>query len=352
MDAPGSAVKGMRFPGHGMGWKEFLTALKREWTNDRVSDVAGMVTFQGILALFPFVLFLVALAGVLIDPAQEQELIRQFARIAPAAVTQILAERVRSLTQNSSTGLLTASALVAIWSASGGVLALMRALNTTYGVEESRRWWKTRAIALGTVFVGAVLTIVAVALAVAALPIANALPGPVGTALMWLRLPVAGLLMMFLWACLYYFLPDVEQRFRFITPGSVVGVVLWVIASWGFSVYVANFGRYDVTYGALGGVVVMLVWMWISAMVILLGAEINAVVEHRSPEGKEPGARRVGEHSDGKKTTPVGEAEPRIIVEHVPARPSLFDLRDRRTRLFAAGAALAALFSIARRRTA
>jgi membrane protein len=105
---------------------------------------------------------------------------------------------------------------------------------------------------------------------------------------------VAGLLMMFLWALLYYALPNVKQRFKFITPGSVVGVVIWVIASWAFSQYVANFGKYDANYGAIGGVIVLLLWMWISAQVILLGAEINAIIEHRSPDGKSPGQKVPG----------------------------------------------------------
>ena len=92
-------------------------------------------------------------------------------------------------------------------------------------------------------------------------------------------------------ACLYYFLPDVEQRFRLLTPGSVVAVVIWVLASLGFSLYVDQFGRYEVVYGALGSVIVLLLWLWLSALVILLGAEINAVIEHHAPEGERPGAR-------------------------------------------------------------
>ncbi|HEY8205918.1 MAG TPA: YhjD/YihY/BrkB family envelope integrity protein [Myxococcaceae bacterium] len=349
------SVHGMRFPGHGLTWKEFFSALKHEWKTDRVTDVAGMVTFQGLLSVFPFVLFLVTLGGLLIDPADEAKLIDELSRIAPGAVTQILGDRVRSIAQNSSTGLLTVSILLAIWSASGGMAALMRALNTIYGVTESRKWWKTRGIALAMTLFAAVLALVAALIAVATPPIANSIGGPIGTALLWLRLPVAGLLMLFLWACLYYFLPDVEQRFRFITPGSAVGVALWVLASWGFSVYVANFGRYEVVYGALGGVVVMLLWMWISAQVLLLGSEINAVLEHRSPDGKEAGARRIGEQSNGKKTGPVGAARPQVVrlpARSVPPLLSREALRDRRTRAWALGAALLALFRPRRRRFA
>src|SRR5690606_12844882 len=128
----------------------------------------------------------------------------------------------------------------------------------------------------------AAFTLVAALAAVAAPAIADAIGGPAATAITWRRLPVAGLLMMFVWAVLYWALPDVQQRFRFLTPGAVVGVLIWLVASWGFSLYARNFGSYDATYGALGGVIVMLLWMYISATALLLGAEINAILEHAS----------------------------------------------------------------------
>ncbi|MDY7229557.1 YihY/virulence factor BrkB family protein [Hyalangium rubrum] len=284
----------MVLPGKGMSWKEFFKALKNEYTRDKVSDTAGALTFFGVLALFPFLLFLVSLASVIIDPAQAEVLIRQLARVAPQEVVSILGDRLHALAENNSVGLLTVGGVGAVWAASGGVVALMTALNTTYGVEESRPFWKVRGIAILTTVGGALLAIVAAAIAVAAPALADKLGAPFSTLVVWLRLPVAGVLMMFLWAVLYYALPDVKQKFKFITPGSVVGVVIWVIASWGFSKYVANFGSYDVNYGAIGGVIVMLLWMWITSQVILLGAEINAILEHRSPEGKSPGQKVPG----------------------------------------------------------
>ncbi|QSQ25096.1 YihY/virulence factor BrkB family protein [Pyxidicoccus parkwayensis] len=278
----------MVLPGKGMGWMEFFKALKNEWARDDVGDVAGALTFQVILALFPFLLFLVSLAGVIIDPAQAQALINELAKVAPQEVTKILGDRITALAHSNPVGLLTIGGVGAMWAASSGVVALAEALNKVYGVKDSRPFWKVRGIALLTTLGGAVLAIIA-ALAIVVTPVIVGKLGPVGEVFNWLRLPVAGLLVMFLWAVLYYVLPDVEQRFRFITPGSVVGVLIWVVASWGFSKYVANFGKYDVNYGAIGGVIVMLLWMWISAQVVLLGAEINAILEHRSPEGKAPG---------------------------------------------------------------
>ncbi len=280
----------MVLPGKGMGWMEFFKALKNEWKRDDVGDVAGALTFRAVLALFPFLLFLVSLAGVIIDPHQAQTLIQELGKVAPKEVTAILGERIQALANSNPVGLLTVGGVGAIWAASGGVVALMDALNTAYGVEEKRPFWKLRGIALLTTLGGAVIAIAA-ALAVLVIPAIADKLGPLGTVLTWLRLPIAGVVMMGLWAVLYYVLPDVKQKFTFITPGSVVGVIIWVVASWGFSKYVANFGSYDVNYGAIGGVIVMLLWMWISAQVILLGAEINAILEHRSPEGKAPGQK-------------------------------------------------------------
>lgn len=282
----------MVLPGKGMSWKEFLTSLKTEWKRDDVGDVAAALTFRGILAIFPFLLFLVSLAGVLIDPKQAQSLIEALSKVAPKEVTNILGERIQALATSNPVGLLTVGGVGAIWAASGGIVALMDSLNKAYGVEESRPMWKQRGIAVATTLVAAVLSIFSAAAVVAAPPLARRFLGPTAESVVtWLRLPVAGLVMMFLWALMYFVLPDVKQKFRFITPGSVVGVLIWVVASWGFSKYVANFGSYDVNYGAIGGVIVLLLWMWISAQVILLGAEINAILEHRSPEGKSPGEK-------------------------------------------------------------
>jgi membrane protein len=299
----------VRFPGNGMGWKEFAVALKQEMARDMVTDWAGAVTYSGLMALFPFVLFLVALASLVITPDQAEQVVQQLGAVAPPNVTQILADRIRAIASDSKTGLLTVGAVVALWSASSGVAEVQRALNIIYGVQEERPFWKARGLALLMTLVAGVIALVAGLVAVVAGPLGAAIGGPVGTVLTWARLPVAGLLMMFLWALLYYVLPDVEQDFKFITPGSVMGVVVWVVASWGFSFYVTNFGSYDATYGSVGGAIVMLLWMWISSLVLLLGAEVNAVIEHKSEEGKRAGAKRLVEAgASGTKTEVEAEA--------------------------------------------
>jgi len=295
----------MKLPGKGMSWKEFGTKLKNEYKRDNVNDSAAALTYFGVLALFPFLLFVVTLGGLVIRPEQIQALTGELATVAPGEAVGLMQNQLTSVASSSSGGLLTVSILGALWAASGGIAALMRALNTMYDVEEGRPFWKVRLIAIGTTLLTAVIAITAALVAIAAPAVAHAIGGPLGTAIEWLRLPVAGLFMMFLWAVLYWALPDVEQKFKFITPGSIVGVVIWVAASWGFSVYVRNFGKYDATYGTLAGVIVMLLWMWISAQVLLIGAEINAILEHESPEGKRRGAKRMAD----KGVSAVGESE-------------------------------------------
>jgi membrane protein len=322
----------MVLPGRDMPWKEFFRSLGREYTHDRVSDTAGSLTFFAVLAIFPFLLFLVSLASLVIDPAEAEALIEEVGRVAPPAVTSILGERIRALGGDRNLGLLTFSAVGAVWAASGGIDALTRALNIAYGVEESRPWWKARALAIVMTLVTTVIAVVSMLLAIALPPVAEAIGGPLGAALLWLRLPAAGLLMMFLWALLYWALPDVEQKFRLISPGSVVGVLVWLLASWAFSWYVRSFGNYEATYGALGGVIVLLLWMWISSQVVLLGAEINVLLEQRSPEGTKTGTRVARDAGTDAARSGHSAISPRPRRDPLPVRRATRPTARRRAR--------------------
>lgn len=262
-------------------WKSFLLELKDEIAKDNLSDVAGAVAFSGILALFPFLLFAVALATVVVESAQVEQLTAQLSRVAPPQVTSIVSTQIQSLIRNGGTGLLTFGALGAIWAASGGVLAIARALNTAYSVPETRSFIRLRAIAVLTTFLVAGMALLATASMVVAPAVGRRLGEPWGTLIAWLRFPFAAITMWVLWAILYHLLPNLTRRFTWISPGAAIGVALWLLLSWSFGVYVENFGRYDATYGALGGVVVLLLWLWLSAQALLLGAEINALLDKR-----------------------------------------------------------------------
>lgn len=266
-------------------WKGILGRLRREWKRNKLSNAAAALTFYGVLSFFPFLLFIVALAGLVIQPAQVQALVGELGREVPQEFSRIPSAQLAELTSGPSRGVLTFSALTAVWSATAGVVNLMKALNTAYGVTEGRPRWKVYGLALGMMLAGAVLALLAGLVAVAAPALATKLGHPWTMLAGWLRLPLAALLMMILWGILYSVLPDTRLKFKFIIPGSVVGVLVWLVASLGFSSYVSHFSAFGITYGALGGIVVLLLWMWISSLALMLGAEINAVLaRHRSEE--------------------------------------------------------------------
>jgi len=270
----------MRVPGKDISWKDFFLHLAAEWDEDKLTDVAGSLTYYAVLALFPFLLFVVALASLIIDVDTATYLIRELYRVAPAAVAEILGKRIRALSEGGSPALLTFSAVLAVWTASGGISSLTAALNEAYDVRETRPWWKVKLRAIGVTLAGAVAVILASVIALVTPAIAYYLGGVIEKLILWARMPLAALLMICVVSVLYYVLPDVkQQKFRLITPGAVVAVLIWVAVSLGFSFYVNNFGRYEVVYGALGSVIILLLWIWISSLAVLLGAEINTVLE-------------------------------------------------------------------------
>jgi membrane protein len=248
-------------------------------------DYAGSIAFSAILSVFPFLLFAVSLASLVIDPATLGSLVEQVRRVMPAQAADVIAHRLHVLTSGPSRGVVTVSAVLAVWSASGAVASLITAFDRAYGVRESRPLWKTRGLAVLFTLAGAAFFVAAAALALLTPVVAAALGHPLGLVVLWLRWPVAALLMTLILACLYYLLPDVEQGFHLITPGSLVAVALWILVSLGFSLYTSHFGSYEVVYGTLGGAIVLLLWLWLSAVVVLVGAEINAVLagDHRAP---------------------------------------------------------------------
>ena len=207
------------------------------------------------------------------------------AKDTPPALAPILLARLAELTTSPRVGVLTFSALAAVWSSTAGVTSLVTALNSAYGVSERRPQWKIYTMAFA-VMLGAALLALLAALVAVVVPIAARQLGASWQPLVgWLRLPVATFLMMIVWATIYYVLPNVTQTVRLIMPGSVAGVIVWLAATLVFSFYVSQFGNFGITYGALGGIVILLVWMWFSSLALMLGAEVNAVLRRPPDEG-------------------------------------------------------------------
>ncbi len=266
----------------------------KEFLDDDMVTYAAALAYHALFALFPFLIFLLGLLSVLHIPGFFSWLLEQAQTAFPADAYQRVQEVVTQVQGQARGGALSFGILTALWAASSGMRALMNALNTAYDVEESRPAWQRYLFSVLYTVGLAILVIAAAALmllgpqAMEWLADQAGLGGAFVAVWTWLRWPVAVLLLMLTAAIIYYVAPNVEQPFAFITPGAVLAVIVWIIASLGFSLYVANVANYSATYGSLGGVVVLLFYFFISAAVLLLGAEINSEVHHAKIGAPEP----------------------------------------------------------------
>ncbi|WP_343886090.1 YihY/virulence factor BrkB family protein [Actinoallomurus spadix] len=272
-----------------LGIRWWWAALRRtvgEVQRDELVDRAASLTYYGVLSVFPALLVLISLLG-LAGKDTLQQLINELGKAAPGPVRQLAINALTELQHGAGiagvAGLL--GLLVALWSSSGYVAAFMRASNVVYDVPEGRPLWKTLPIRLGITIVMLVcLTVTAVTVVVTGgiARRAGDLIGAQSVAVtVWdiAKWPVLLLVVSFMFALLYWASPNAKQGFRWVSPGGLLAVFLWLIVSVGFALYVANFGSYNKTYGSLAGVVVALIWLWISNLAILLGAEFNAELE-------------------------------------------------------------------------
>jgi membrane protein len=264
-----------------------LRRTVREFRADNLTDWAAALTYYGVLAIFPALIVLVSGLG-LIGKSATQPLIDNLSEVAPGPAQDIFTSAIENIenSQGAAGAFFVIGLLTAVWSASGYIGAFMRASNAIYGVSEDRPIWKALPVRVGLTVLLMVLTAVtAVGVTISgglAEEVGNLL-GVGGTAVdVWnlAKWPVLLLLVSLMFAVLYWAAPDVKHPgFRWITPGSVLAVLGWVVASLAFAFYVANFGSYNKTYGALAGPIIFLVWLWISNVMILLGAELNSVLE-------------------------------------------------------------------------
>lgn len=271
----------------GRSWWGTLKRTVREFREDNLTDWAAALTYYGVLSLFPALIVLVSILG-LIGQSATQPLIENIATAAPGPAQEIVTSAIENLTasQGAAGVLFIAGLAGALWSASGYIGAFMRASNSIYEVEEGRPFWKLRPVQIVVTLVMMLLLVVsAVAVVVTgglAEQVGNLLGVGSTAVTVWdiAKWPVLVLVVSLMFAILYWAAPNIRQPgFRWITPGGVVAVLLWLVASAAFAFYVASFGSYNKTYGSLGGVVVFLVWLWISNIVVLLGAELDAELE-------------------------------------------------------------------------
>lgn len=291
------------------GWKEVLQRVKKQLKNDHISIVAAGVTFYGFLAIFPALAAVVSIYGLVVDPATVEQQLNQMTAVLPSQAQELLGQQLSSIASQSSSTLglgVAVSILAAIWAAKKGTNALIEGMNIAYDEQERRGFIKKTAVTLAFTFGAVVVTILSMVLVIA-LPAALGslgLPEAAALALGAVRWLVLGAILLAALAVIYRFAPDREAaRWRWVSPGSVIAVGLWLVASWAFSYYVSNFGSYNDTYGSLAAVVILLMWLFISSYIVLLGAEINSEMEHQtardSTKGPEqPLGERNAHHAD------------------------------------------------------
>ena len=289
--------RGLRIP---ISPWQLIRRTVSETIKDDVMGMAGQLAYFFVLALFPALIFFVSLVAYM-PGDMSRALVVSLQPLLPAPVLAIVQDQIAKLTSAEPQGILTFGLLVAIWSSSGALIAIISTLNRAYDINEGRAWWKVRLIAIGLTFALAIVVILALGLLILGPMIAAKIGAAFGfgpvfvTAWNIARWPVIFLLVSFGIALIYYHAPDAEQDWIWITPGSILATLLWIAASLGLQLYLKMAGSFTETYGALGGAMVVLLWLYVTGIAILVGGEMNAEIEHASPDGKEPGEKVPGQ---------------------------------------------------------
>src|SRR5215204_6579763 len=288
----------------GLSWRTLAWRVWNEIYAGALLTHAAALAFYFLFALFPLLLFLVTLLGLLAETGTEMRstLFRFLSRVAPPSAFALIDETLLEIAANAGGLRLWLGLASALWFASLGIAALSESLNAMYGVRESRPFWKVRLAAVG-------LTVALVVLVVSALML-MLYGGEIGVSAadhfeqgtlfttLWTiaQVPLALVFVLFAFALIYYYAPDLyEQKWYWITPGSMVGVTLWLIVSFGFRLYLRHFDSYSLTYGSLGAVIVLMLWFYLTGVSILLGGKINAEVENAAARAGVPEAKHRGE---------------------------------------------------------
>jgi membrane protein len=293
-----------------LGGLPLKTLGKRVISEIREDDVFGFaarLAYYFLFSLFPFFIFLAAVLAYVPIPDLMQQIMTMVNQLVPGAAAEMMQDTVLELVTQPRGGLLSFGIVLALWTASSAVVGIAVSLNRAYGVKESRPFWKVRGMAILITIGIAVLIILSMALLIFGPQLghwlANSIDAGAAFDIVWsiARWPVVVMLMTVAVALIYYFVPDVEQEWRWVTPGSVLAVLIWIAVSLLFGLYVENFANYDKTYGSIGAVIVLMMWMYFSAASLLIGGEVNAEIEHAAASGKDEGEKKLPPESPKKK---------------------------------------------------
>jgi len=280
----------------GLSLKEFAKRVWIEAQEDDIFSRSAELAYYFLLALFPLLLFLTSLFGLMLGQgtALRQQLFNYLSKVLPGAAYTLVNSTMTEISAASSGGKVMFGLLAALWAASNGMGAITQSLNTAYDVKETRPWWKQRLVAILLTVSLSVLIIAALLLVLYGGRLGEGLAGHFGLGPVfvilwnWLQWPIALAFMLFAFALIYYLAPDVRgQNWKWISPGSVIGVTIWLVVSLGFRVYLHFFNSYSKTYGSLGAVIILMLWLYMTGTAILFGGEANSVIEAAATKPRE-----------------------------------------------------------------
>ncbi|MDQ4120294.1 MAG: YihY/virulence factor BrkB family protein [Acidobacteriota bacterium] len=296
----------------GLSWAELGKRVYNEVVEDEVLDSAAQLAYYFLFALFPLLIFLTSIFGFVVGTNNElrNELFLYLGSVLPGSALDLVRGVIEEVSQSSSGGKISLGLLLALWAASSGLQAVTQSLNRAYDVKESRPWWKLRLTAIGLT-VGLALTVISALIIILFgghfVDYAEQTLG-FGAVLttVWavVQYVIALCFVLLGFALIYYFSPDLkEHHWFFVTPGSVVGVGLWLLISFGFRIYLSYFNSYSATYGSLGALIILLLWLYFTGLAILIGGEINSEIENAAAEAGAPEAKEKGEKAPDENET-------------------------------------------------
>jgi len=284
-----------------LGLVDFFKLTYKEMDEDHVMAFAGNLTYKALFAIFPFFTFLISLLGIFSATDLVNTMVDKLSGVAPQSATAFIEGQLLSITQSQTESAFTVGAIIsillALWGVSGAFRSVMEAMNVMYEVEEDRPFWKVyglsifMSLAVVVLLVGALVLVVfgeSIGVTVADLIGLGSVFATIWSIVQW---PVVALVVLFAFALIYYFAPAAKQRFRWVSPGSILAFVFWLIFSLLFSLYVSMSGSYNETYGSLAGVIILMLYVYYSALIMLVGAEMNQVIEWHIPGGKNEGEK-------------------------------------------------------------
>jgi len=279
----------------GLHWRHWAHCMAARWSKDRVTDQAAVLAYYFFFAVFPLLLCLTALLGMFVAPGTivNRAITQYLGAIVPADASDLIEKTLQDIAKGSSAGKLSLGLAVALWSASSGMSAIIHALNQAYEIEIERPWWLQKLVALGLTIVVTALMVAALLMVVSGGNVATTLAAHFGWqkqfVLVWsvAQWPLLVMFVMGAFGLIYYYGPHIPgERWRCLLPGTLTGVGIWLAVSFGFRFYAVHFGNYNKTYGSIGVVIVLLLWFYLSSLAILIGGEINSVLEHNRDDSK------------------------------------------------------------------